>query len=673
MTGSLLGDAGRALARFRNAAPAPLSAPGGLGLANLFTGTDQYLRAMGASGLVNAIVNGLAEPTAGVRWHLYRSAESGKPEDRREVLRHQALKVWNRPNDFMTGTTFRHSVIQHLKLVGESEWMVAYAPGTRIPTELWPVRPDRMVPDPHPTEFIVGWTYKAPGGATVPLGLDEVIQVKVPNPEDPYRGLGVVQSIMADIDSSRSAAQWAAHFFINNARPGGVVEIPGSLGQPQFEQLVDRWNYAHRGVRNANRVAFLEGGAKYVGGQFTQKDMQFVEWRKATSEVIREAFRFPVPMLGTVDSVNRANAEAAELMMARWLVVPLLDMLRDVLNTSYLPLFGDTALGLEFDYDSPVAADREGDNAELTAKVEAYVKLVASGVNTDDASDVVGLPRMKRVAPAVTPPTPPTGGQASGRQHPVNGPRRVTGEADPRESDPTYQQFLTDLDELLSAWSEVSADLRADLVATVRTALDADDPEALASITVDSSAGATEIEAALAVMYAHAADLAVAEAAEAGFEVEAPEPDGGAVALMNSLSICTAAVLASALVTSAIGEATRLLAAGQTNDEIVSGVATYLGELTDAYPTQKLGGALWGAANAGRIDTAEASGLKVVFVADEKLDRNTCKPCRDIDGAVYYSATAMRADGYGFGGFTSCLGRDRCRGFARVAWNGETA
>lgn len=681
--GSLLGDLGRALSRrtFRNAARVPLVAPGTAGLVTLFGQTDRCLDVMGASGVVYAIVNGLAEATAGVEWHLYRSAVSGKPEDRTLIPndRHQASRVWTRPNNFTTRTTFVHQAQQHLELVGETEWMVAYGPGTSIPIELWPIRPDRMTPDPHPTEFMVGWHYTPPGQPPVPLGLDEVLQTKIPDPSDPYRGLGVVQALLADIGAASSAAEWTRNFFSNNARPGGVVEIPTQLSDPQFRQLVDRWNYAHRGVRNANRVAFLEGGAKYIGGQFSQRDMQFTEMMGFTDEKIRAAFRFPTPMLGTVTDVNRANADAAELMLARWLILPRLRRLRDTLNTSFLPLFGSTAVGVEFDFVNPVADDRETDLRELDVQTAAYEKLVRAGVDRDDAARVVGLPVMRQAPVQPQPTALPTvaKGAPGPEQRPTARSRiRVTGQGDPRESDPTYRAFDQVMTDTLGTWSaDITPAVITALVDLIADALNADDPgAALAGVRAESLGDVTGqardlITDALIRMHAESAALAAAEAADAGFEVEPAGPSVATGVAMATLPTAIATVLLSAATISAVSEAVRLLTAGAVG--IPEQVGVYLGALTDAYPAQKIGGAVWGAATAGRLDTAEASGLKVVYVADERLDRNTCKPCRDVNGAVYYSVTAMRADGYAFGGYTDCLGRERCRGFARVAWNGE--
>ncbi|KKK81335.1 hypothetical protein LCGC14_2814460, partial [marine sediment metagenome] len=61
------------------------------------------------------------------------------------------------------------------------------------------------------------------------MGVDDVVQLKMPNPLDPYRGMGPVQSILADLDSERYSAAWNRNFFINGAEPGGIIEVDRRL------------------------------------------------------------------------------------------------------------------------------------------------------------------------------------------------------------------------------------------------------------------------------------------------------------------------------------------------------------------------------------------------------------------------------------------------------------
>jgi hypothetical protein len=128
--------------------------------------------------------------------------------------------------------------------------------------------------------------------------------------------------------------------------------------------------------------------------KYTQRDMQFAELRHVGQEIIREAFGFPKPMLGTVDDVNRANADAGEVMFARWLVVPDLEAVKDALNNQLLPLYGPTTRDLEFDFENPVPEDRELASKELAAKAAAVRELVDAGVYGPEALEAVGLPAM---------------------------------------------------------------------------------------------------------------------------------------------------------------------------------------------------------------------------------------------------------------------------------------
>lgn len=381
----------------RQSATSPVPLNGGRGLnmpVPAAQGSEQYMRAYGAVGTLYAIVSRLSNATSQVRWHLYESTDD-PDADRPEVKNHLALTVWNKPNKFYTRQAFVEASQQHYELTGESEWILARAGSgqTGPPLELWPVRPDRIAPVPDPEEFLKGWIYNS-GTEQVPLRPDQVIQLKAPNPLDPYRGLGPVQSILIDLEASDLAAKWNRNFFQNSATPGGIVEMNQTLSDKRWRELRDRWEEQHKGVANAHRVAILEEG-KWVDRKYTMADMQFTELRQLSSEVIRQAYSFPKPMLGSVDDVNRANAEAAMVVFAEWLLVPRLERIREALNTQFLPLFGPSAAGLEFDYDSPVPSDDQYDAAVMLLKANAAKALVAAGYDLIDVLATVGLPKMK--------------------------------------------------------------------------------------------------------------------------------------------------------------------------------------------------------------------------------------------------------------------------------------
>lgn len=393
---------------------------------------QSYLRAYGQQGTVYANVSMLASATAGQEWKLFRNQVDGRrryttadqgSDQREEIIRHAALNLLMRPNPYWS--TFRLFEISQLwqELTGEWYWVVKRA-GT-VPVGLWPVSPARMEPVPDPDTWLQGWIYTSPDGREkIPLFPQDVVYELLPNPENPYRGLGPAQAVLGEIDSARYATQWNKNFFVNSARPDGVIQVDHRLGDEEWDELTDRWRESHRGVARAHRVAVLEAGATWVPTTASAKDMDFVNLMSSGGDRIREAWGMHKVMTGLTDDVNRANAQTGEEIFASWKVAPRLQRRRDTLNFQFLPMFGDTGRGVEFDFIYPEPRNREQDALELTTKANAAAALVAAGYDQADVLLAVGLPAMGLAETATqmpalppgwvpAPPAAPSGGDAA--------------------------------------------------------------------------------------------------------------------------------------------------------------------------------------------------------------------------------------------------------------------
>ena len=425
---------GKALARspLRNSAPVPMDT-GGLyhlpGLAMGGNADETLMRAYASQGTVYANVSLLARATAGPVWKLFRKAPqdgrrryttSDQGSDQRvEVVNHQALEVLNNPASVITGgkeTTFwtRFSLFEisqiWMECTGKSTWVVEYDPRANFPVGLWPVRPDRMTPIPDRDKYLAGWVYTAPDGREhIPLGVDEVIYNRYPDPLDTFGGVGPIGSVLVDVDAARYAAEWNRNFFLNSAEPGGVLQADHALEDDEYNALVNRWREAHKGVSRSHRIALLESGVTWVQTHNSMKDMDFGGLRLSSRDIIREALAMHKVMTGVTDDVNRANAQTGEEVFASWQISPRLDRWRDVFNSQYLPLFGSTGNGVEFDYVYPMPQNREQDNAELTAKSTAALALIQAGYDPHAVLEVVGLPDMGVAETATQTPALPPG------------------------------------------------------------------------------------------------------------------------------------------------------------------------------------------------------------------------------------------------------------------------
>ena len=55
--------------------------------------------------------------------------------------------------------------------------------------------------------------------------------------------------------------EYGAKFFANGAAPGGVLEHPGTIKDPQ--RVRESWQSTFGGSGNSNKIAVLEEGMKY--------------------------------------------------------------------------------------------------------------------------------------------------------------------------------------------------------------------------------------------------------------------------------------------------------------------------------------------------------------------------------------------------------------------------
>jgi len=640
----------------------------------------QQMEAMGYVGTLFAIATKLRQGCALNDWKLWRKSKSGKKEDRVQVTSHLALQIWNKPNTFFPQQEFVETTQQHQELTGESWWVVARDSRSSLPLELWPVRPDKMRPVPDPHDFIVGYIYTGPSGEQIPLETNQVIFQRSPDPMNMYRGMSPVGAILPDLRASNLSATYIANFFKNSAEPGGIIEVEQRLSDEEFTEMSTRWREQHQGVSNAHRVAILEQG-KWVDRKFSMKDMEFTALRQASSETIREAFGFPKPLLGSVDDVNRANAEAAEYVFAQWLIKPRLERIKSALNNDFLPLFFPEGAipDVEFDYCDPVPENQEFEAVNRKSKAETAKIYIDLGFSEVQVLEMLDVPVMDFTKPEPPPaalpaedpdaePTPPprlAAANRSRRHHhwPTN------AGALPDEEHPdlsgVQESWERHLDDLIERWTDISDVQKASLVEQVRDIVSSGSLLDLLRLEAASQDGAAALQQALTSIGAAAADHVVEEADEQDVTIQPVPPTHDRLA---NLAVVTAGMLAAGLAFSAVREAQRVWNPASTADDVARQVAEQLATLTDAQPKAMLGAALTQAQRQGRMNTLLAAPT-TAWYASEQLDKNTCGPCRKVNGKWLGNSIIDNVNRlYPTGGYIDCLGRDRCRGMVVGIW-----
>jgi hypothetical protein len=247
------------------------------------------------------------------------------------------------------------------------------------------------------------------------------------------------------------------------------------------------------------------------------------------------------------------------------------------------------------------------------------------------------------------------------------------------------ERWQEQLDETVIEWGEqVSPEHYAAAVEAIEDAMRAGDVGALAELAVPALGDDLLLDA-MRSMYAAGADFVVAEAADYGAKIKPAKPADALHPWMTVHAAATGAAAgqtlaawAKAIVTriaarvsaGLAGEALRLWRPGARAADVTDGVQEYWDGLTDAVPREHIGAGLSRALNLGKLDTyaaAKPRAWRLELYADERLDKNTCGPCRKIHGEPLPDADAA-ALAYGGAGYLFCEGRERCRGTVRGVW-----
>ena len=272
---------------------------------------------------VYSCVRILSETIAGLPLHVYRYNDSGGKE---KDIKHPLYKLLHdEPNPEMTSFAFRETLMSHLLLWGNAyAQIIRNARGEVV--ALYPLMPNKMTVD-RDSNGRLFYLYQRRADDAPTLGKDSQVYL-APSDVMHIPGLGfdglVGYSPIAMAKNAVGLAiateEYGAKFFANGAAPGGVLEHPGTIKDPQ--KVKESWNSAYQGSSNAHRVAVLEEGMKYQAIGISPEQAQFLETRKFQINEIARIFRVPPHMLADLEKSSFSNIEQQSLEFVKYTLDP---------------------------------------------------------------------------------------------------------------------------------------------------------------------------------------------------------------------------------------------------------------------------------------------------------------------------------------------------------------
>lgn len=239
--------------------------------------------ALGVPAVLNA-VKAVSDDVAALPFNVF--AEHAQEPDENHPL-HRLFNV--SPNALQTPVAFRRAMVVDMLCHGASVSEIVRN-GRGEPTELWRIDPTRLTITPeNGARFVV----RVDGQEMDPADLLYVLYLSAD-------GITPVSPLMLCKDSislAISLERFAASFFRNGARPGGMLLVPPSLKKEDKENAKQNWENAHGGADNANRTAVMPTGYDYKPFQVTPEEGQFTATREAQVKQIERCLNVPAWVL----------------------------------------------------------------------------------------------------------------------------------------------------------------------------------------------------------------------------------------------------------------------------------------------------------------------------------------------------------------------------------------
>lgn len=229
---------------------------------------------------VFAAVNLLSRVEGALPLHVYR--QTGDAKNKATDLPAYSL-LHHRPNPWMTASVFRRTLEWSRLIYGAAAAEIQYA-GNGQPAALWPIEGWRVKPDTDSTGDLI---YRV--DQTRIVSPADMLYIPLVS-EDGICGRSFLDFACESLGLSITAQEFAARFFGNGARPGGLLMHDGHPNPTARKEMRESWNAEHQGGERSHRVGVLWGGWKFdrEAGAIAPDEAQLLETRKfGTQEVAR--------------------------------------------------------------------------------------------------------------------------------------------------------------------------------------------------------------------------------------------------------------------------------------------------------------------------------------------------------------------------------------------------
>lgn len=306
---------------------------------------------------------------------------------RRKVLRDDhpiEYLLSNRPNPWQTPVEFRETLALHLCLRGNSYVYIIRGADGQTPVALLPLPSDLVEVEVLPDQSVV-YRYSSDKGLLY-LSADSILHVRLMGPGR-YIGLSPLAYARATMGTAAATEESAARYFINGARPSGIVSFDKLLTKEQRDALRAKLGEMTEGAPNAWKLLVLEGGMKYDTMSLSPEDSQMLETRAFNQLQLCQFFGVPPHLVGITEKVTTwgTGLEQMNLAFLTYNFQPYITRIEAALEGKLFTPEERMNLGVDADLRVLLRAD-------MTARSQFYSTMTQNGIMTrNEARELEGM------------------------------------------------------------------------------------------------------------------------------------------------------------------------------------------------------------------------------------------------------------------------------------------
>lgn len=240
----------------------------------------------------------------------------------------------HRPNKETSSFVWKETKQSHLCTWGNCYSEIQRNRGGAV-IGLWQRTPDRFRPRRRPDTHELYYEYLQPWGGLVELDPLEVVHIPGLG-FDGLMGYSPIRVMAQSVGLGLGAQRFAAEFFKNDARPGGVLEYPGIMTDQTFSRFKERWQQTGAAAGTRHRLRILEEGMKWVATQVSPEDAQLIATRRFQTEDVCRAYRVPPHFVQDLEHATFSNIEELGMQFLIYTILPWVERWEDELNYKIL-------------------------------------------------------------------------------------------------------------------------------------------------------------------------------------------------------------------------------------------------------------------------------------------------------------------------------------------------